>query len=78
MMYSASGGSEMGPPWQMTSTSGFTPRAASAMSWIRVTQSSSVFELFAPIDPPVVTPMWATIRSAPASAMRSASDGLKT
>ena len=36
MMYSASGGSEIGPPWQMTSTSGFTPRAASAIRWIRV------------------------------------------
>ena len=41
MMYSASGGYAIGPPWQITSTSGFTPRAASAIRWIRSTQSAT-------------------------------------
>ncbi len=77
-MYCASGGSAIGPPWQITITSSRTDLAASAISWMSRTHSSSVLELFAPIVPPVVTPMWATTRSAPASAIQRASCGLKT
>ena len=43
--------------------------AAAAMASITGTQSSSVLAVSAPIEPPVVSPMWATMMSAPASVM---------
>ena len=55
-----------------------TVRAASAMAPTSSTHWSSDFAAFAPIVPPVVTPIWATMTSAPAEVMARASSGLKT
>ena len=76
--YAASSGSAIGPPWQRTITSGLTSRAASCIAWISGTQSSSVFAVSAPIEPPVVSPMCGTSTSAPASAIATASSTVKT
>ena len=59
-------------------TSFLTERAALAMASISITQSSSVLALVAPIEPPVVTPIWATTMSAPALVIALASSGLNT
>ncbi len=48
------------------------------MASIAATQSSSERAEVAPIEPPVVTPMWATMTSAPARVMATASSGSKT
>ena len=48
------------------------------MASIAATQSSSERAEVAPMVPPVVTPMWATIMSAPARVMATASSGVKT
>ena len=48
------------------------------MAWISATASSSDLDVRAPIDPFVVSPMWATKTSAPAAAIATASSGLKT
>ena len=68
----------IGPPWQRTSMSGRTFFAASAQLSMRGAHSSSVFAVFAPMEPFVVSPMWQTRMSAPASAMATASSSLKT
>src|SRR5581483_3118753 len=78
MTYAASSGSAMGPPWQRTRMSGLTRFAASCMSWINGTHSSSVFAVDAPIAPPVVSPMCGTSTSAPAAAMASACSASNT
>ena len=48
------------------------------MASISATHSSSVFAEVAPIEPPVVTPICATMMSAPAFVIARASSGLKT
>lgn len=58
--YSASFGSAIGPPWQRTRMSRLILVAASLISWINLTQSSSDFPVLAPIDPDVVNPIWQT------------------
>ena len=68
----------IGPPWQSTMTSSRVASAAAAMASISATQSSSDFAEVAPIEPPVVTPMWATMMSAPAFVIATASSGSKT
>ena len=76
--YCASSGSASGPPWQSTMTSGSTSIAASRMAWISSTHWSSVLAVCAPIDPFVVSPMWGTRTSAPASVIAAACSGSKT
>ena len=68
----------MGPPWQSTMTSSRTALAASAHASMSATQSSNDFAVCAPMVPLVVSPMWQTMMSAPASAMATASSSEKT
>src|SRR5919198_864262 len=76
--YCASSGSAIGPPWHRQRMSGLTSRAASPSACTRSTASSSVTPVWAPIAPPVVSPMCGTSTSAPASAIIRASSGVKT
>ena len=68
----------IGPPWQSTSTSARTSRAAAAHS---STSRDAVVERLRGLgadDPPVVRPMWHTMMSAPASVIARASSAVNT
>lgn len=76
-MNSASSGAAIGPPWQSTMFSGRTQIAASAIRSISSTHRSRDFAEAAPTVPPTLTPICATITSAPARTIASASAGLE-
>ena len=78
-MNSASSGMAIGPPWQSTMMSF---RTAQRRFGDRVDLADALrralFAEVAPIAPPVVTPICATMMSAPAFVIASASSGLNT
>ena len=69
--------SAIGPPWQSTSRSSRIDLLASTMAATSATQSSSDRAVRAPIDPLVVSPMWATMMSAPALSKQPCLLGVK-
>ena len=78
--YAASSGVAIGPPWHSRIASGFTFHAASPIACTAAGASSSCIASCRsnPIEPPTVSPMWAMIASAPASAIARDSSGLNT